>query len=534
LKQSFFSSLIFKVGLIIILIEIVVLASTGIYYIQQFNKEVDARIDNCAKLPGKMMASGILEYKAVREQGLMTELAGNDLIEAMVITVTGRVFYSLNTEFEGRIVSEVPGLSPEWFLPSVTESFLQQAGDNGDKHVSSITPILAGESAKPYYFLYLKISTSRTNQEKQNMANLFIIGSVLCIIITSLVILVSFRIMISKRLSNTLKGLKQIEDGALDTRIDPGTSKDEIAALQRGLNSMTSKLQETVVTLEKEITERIGAEEELTKHREHLEELVSERTGQLEEKTIELEQVNERLKELDHLKSMFLASMSHELRTPLNSIIGFTGILLQGISGPLSDEQKKQLTMVKGSGQHLLDLINDLLDVSKIEAGKVEVFVEEFALAAVANEVTAAISPVATNKELDVVTKLQDDIVLLSDRRRVKQVLTNLVSNAVKFTDQGQVTITGRRLDNDQVEFEVGDTGIGMKQEDIQRLFQPFQQIDESLTKEHGGTGLGLYLCRKILDLLHGEIRVESEYGTGTTFTVTLPLQHESETRGDE
>ena len=299
------------------------------------------------------------------------------------------------------------------------------------------------------------------------------------------------------------------------------------------LRGIKGKVIGAIVTVQ-DITERVRAEEELTKHREHLEELVSERTSQLEEKTIELEQANERLKELDHLKSMFLASMSHELRTPLNSIIGFTGILLQGISGALSDEQKKQLAMVKGSGQHLLDLINDLLDVSKIEAGKVEVFPEEFALADVANEVTAAFSPAADKKKLDVVTELQDEIVLLRDRRRIKQVLMNLVSNAVKFTDQGEVTITGKRLDNDQVEFEVTDTGIGMKQEDIQRLFQPFQQIDESLTKEHRGTGLGLYLCKKIVDLLHGEIRVESEYGTGTTFTVTLPLQHESETRGDE
>ena len=272
-------------------------------------------------------------------------------------------------------------------------------------------------------------------------------------------------------------------------------------------------------------------EEELREYREHLEESVKERTSELEEKTIELEQANIRLQEVDRLKSVFLASMSHELRTPLNSIIGFTGILLQGISGALSDEQKKQLAMVKGSGQHLLDLINDLLDVSKIEAGKVEVSVEEFALADVANEVTEAISPAANKKKLDVVTELQDEIVLLSDRRRIKQVLVNLVSNAVKFTDQGQVTITGKRLDNKQVEVGVSDTGIGMKEEDIQRLFQPFQQIDESLTKEHEGTGLGLYLCRKIVDLLHGEISAQSEYGTGSTFTITLPLQHESETR---
>lgn len=242
----------------------------------------------------------------------------------------------------------------------------------------------------------------------------------------------------------------------------------------------------------------------------------------------EIEEKNRQLQEADRLKSIFLASMSHELRTPLNSIIGFTGILLQEMVGRLNEEQKKQLTMVKGSGQHLLDLINDLLDVSKIEAGKADVSVEEFALADVANEVTEAISPAATNKELDVVTKLQDDIVLLSDRRRVKQVLTNLVSNAVKFTDHGQVTVTGKQLEKEQVEFQVSDTGIGMKREDIQRLFQPFQQLDQSLTREDEGTGLGLYLCRKIIDLLGGTIKAESDYGTGSTFTATLPLQHES------
>jgi signal transduction histidine kinase len=358
---------------------------------------------------------------------------------------------------------------------------------------------------------------------------LMAVGGILLALMISVIILTSNGIV--ARIRNLQRGTEIIAAGDLDHQVEI-RSDDEISELSRAFNEMTHKLKESYTGLNEEITARKQAEKELTKHREHLEELVNKRTSQLKEKTIELEQVNERLKELDHLKSMFLASMSHELRTPLNSIIGFTGILLQGISGALSDEQKKQLTMVKGSGQHLLDLINDLLDVSKIEAGKVEVFVKEFALAAVANEVTAAISPAANKKKLNVVTKLQDEIVLLSDRRRIKQVLMNLVSNAVKFTDQGQVTITGKRLDNDQVEFEVTDTGIGMKQEDIQRLFQPFQQVGESLAKEHGGTGLGLYLCRKIVDLLHGEIRAESEYGTGSTFTVTLPSRHESgETR---
>ncbi|MBA7567074.1 Sensor histidine kinase RcsC [subsurface metagenome] len=500
MKQSFFSSLIFKIGLIIILIEIIVLASIGIYYIQQFNKEVDARIYNYAELPGKMMASGILEYQAVREQGLMTELAGNDLIEAMVITVTGRVFYSLNREFEGRIISEVPGLSSEWFLPSVTESFIQETGDSGDKHVSSITPILAGESLKPYYFLYLKISTSRTDQEKQNIANLFMIGSVLCIIITSLVILLSFRIIISKRLSNTLKGLKQVEDGALDTRIDPATSKDEIATLQRGFNSMTSRLQETVVILEKEIAERKRAEEELKKYHEHLEELVKKRTSELEGKTGELEQANIRLQELDRLKSMFIASMSHELRTPLNSIM-------------------------KNSANHLLTLINDVIDVSKIETDRVELFIEDFNLADLMQGVKESFKVAADEKDLKLSLKMPERLIIKSDERRTKQVIMNLVSNALKFTDRGEIEIKVKKKD-ERVKVSVADTGIGIKKENMEKLFKQFSRIYVQGKPITEGTGLGLYLSKKIVNLLGGQLKAESEFGKGSKFTFTFPLEY--------
>ena len=525
MKQSFFSSLIFKIGLIIILIEIIVLTSTGIYYTQQFNKEVDTRIYNYAELPGKMMASGILEYEAVREQGLMTELAGNDLIEAMVITVTGRVFYSLNREFEGRIISEVPGLSSEWFLPSVTESFIQETGDSEDKHISSIVPIFAGKSLKPYYFLYLKISTSRTDKEKQNIANLFMIGSVLCIIITSLVILLSFRIMISKRLSNTLKGLKQVEDGALDTRIDPATSKDEIATLQRGFNSMTGRLQKTVVILEKEIAEHVRAEEELKKYHEHLEELVKKRTLELEGKTGELEQVNIRLKELDRLKSMFIASMSHELRTPLNSIIGFTGIILQGMSGGITGDQRKELTMVKNSANHLLALINDVIDVSKIETDRVELFIEEFNLADLMQGAMESFKVAVDEKNIKLSLKMPERLIIKGDERRTKQVIMNMVSNALKFTDRGEIEIKVEKKDAEVV-VSVTDTGIGIKKENMDKLFKQFSRIYTEGRPVTEGTGLGLYLSKKIVNLLGGQLKAESEFGKGSIFTFTFPLEY--------
>ena len=243
----------------------------------------------------------------------------------------------------------------------------------------------------------------------------------------------------------------------------------------------------------------------------------------------ELQQAMEELKELDRLKSMFLASMSHELRTPLNSIIGFTGWLLMGMVGDLNEEQKKQLTMVKFSANYLLDLINDILDISKIETGKVELAIEKFEISEVINDIVNSVLPLANDKGLKLMHNVPKGIMINSDKRRIKQILMNLVSNAIKFTDQGNVKIKVQLLNNNDMEFIVSDSGKGIKKEDMEKLFQPFQQIDMSSTKEHEGTGLGLYLCKKILDFLHGEISVISQFGKGSEFKFIIPIKFKEE-----
>ncbi|MCD6282453.1 PAS domain S-box protein [bacterium] len=284
----------------------------------------------------------------------------------------------------------------------------------------------------------------------------------------------------------------------------------------------------------RDITERKQAEEELKKHRERLEELVDERTHELVERTAELVQANIRLLEADRLKSVFLADMSHELRTPLNSIIGFTGILLMGIAGDLSEEQKKQLTMVKNSAAHLLSLINDLLDISRIEAGKVEVSLEEFGLDAVVSEVADSFLSAVSEKGLELLIDVAEGVTLFSDRRRLKQILMNLVSNAVKFTEHGSVRITGKVITGRGLEMRVTDTGIGIKREDMSKLFLPFQQVDASLTKKHEGTGLGLHLTKKLVTLLGGEIWAASEHGKGSEFVFVIPLKYREEPIDEE
>jgi PAS domain S-box-containing protein len=260
------------------------------------------------------------------------------------------------------------------------------------------------------------------------------------------------------------------------------------------------------------------AAEALRRARDELEERVRERTA-------ELVRANQRLEEMDRLKSQFLATMSHELRTPLNSIIGFTGILRQGFAGPINDEQKKQLGLVFGSAKHLLSLINDLLDLSRIEAGKVDLELEPFNFVEVIDEVIQNLSPMAAQKNIRLATDLPGrSIQMVGDRKRCFQVLLNLANNAVKFTDRGEVKITVR-TEGGQMRVCVADTGIGIKPEQIGMLFEAFRQLDGTAKRLYEGTGLGLHLCRRLLGLMHGAIGVESEFGKGSRFSFSLPLQ---------
>ena len=280
-----------------------------------------------------------------------------------------------------------------------------------------------------------------------------------------------------------------------------------------------------IASLGEDITERKQAEASLKEHAAILEQRVEERTALLREANQELARAVEHAQAADLAKSAFLATMSHELRTPLNSIIGFTGILLQGLVGPLNDEQKKQLGMVRESSSHLLDLINDVLDISKIEAGQLEVSRNPFDLGACLEKCMHGVRPLAAKRGLRLDLDLPTGIgAISSDRRRVEQVFINLLSNAIKFTEAGDVRVTVVVTDSD-VEIQVRDTGIGIRPEDLAKLFRPFRQVDTGLTRKYDGTGLGLSISKRLIELLGGQIRVESEPGKGSMFAFSLPLE---------
>lgn len=268
-----------------------------------------------------------------------------------------------------------------------------------------------------------------------------------------------------------------------------------------------------------DITIRKKAEIELEKYRNQLEGLVEKRTHQLEKEKIKAQSA-------DLMKSAFLATMSHELRTPMNSIIGFAGILLKELAGPLNDEQKKQLAMVKKSGEHLLGLINDILDISKIEAGKLKVSLKPFNYVNSLKNTINFLLPQAEAKGLNMVLKInENDITLISDERRVEQILVNLLSNAIKFSKKGTITVKVDVMNN-LINTQIIDVGIGISEENLVKLFKPFMQLEEGLSRSHEGTGLGLAICKNLIEKLGGSIDVKSQLGKGSNFTFQLPLEY--------
>lgn len=294
---------------------------------------------------------------------------------------------------------------------------------------------------------------------------------------------------------------------------------------------------ERIIALSRDISDRKEAELELEKYRDNLEKLVAERTSDLRKTQQalqfmleDLNSANARLLEVDRLKSMFIASMSHELRTPLNAVIGFSSILINEWVGPLNDEQKKNLTAILRSGKHLLSMINDVIDVSKIEAGMIDVGQEDFELDELLTEVEQVFASEAQKRKISLNVQ-QISLPMHADRRRLLQCLLNLVSNALKFTAQGGVTVTVRPNESQgSVTMVVTDTGFGIASEDQPKLFQAFSRISSPLTSTVPGTGLGLYLTKKIVEeILQGAISVKSEPGAGSSFSITLPIRQEKD-----
>ncbi len=274
----------------------------------------------------------------------------------------------------------------------------------------------------------------------------------------------------------------------------------------------------------REAMEKQALYEQLKQASEELERKVHAATADIAQQNELLRRQAFELEQASALKSQFLANMSHEFRTPLNAILGYTSMLQQGVAGPLEPAVKRHLGRVASNGQHLLSIINEILDISRIEAGRMPLQVSKFKVPDLVGEVIAELEPIIRRSKLEITTEVPKELrPIYSDRQKVKQILLNLLSNAIKFTAEGGVKISACALQAPRsLAISVADTGIGIAPEDHGRIFEDFKQLDNSPTRAYGGTGLGLSICRRLADIIGGDISVRSQLGKGSTFTLTL------------
>ncbi len=310
---------------------------------------------------------------------------------------------------------------------------------------------------------------------------------------------------------------QQFSSGNKQSRVEID-SKDEFGVLAKFMNEMFERIVEHENNLQTQARERKLAAQKVQEQRDTLQSM-----------TEKLTQARDEAFAASHAKSSFLANMSHELRTPLNAIIGYSELLIEESIDSSNQENVKDLERICSAGKHLLSLINDVLDISKIEAGKMDLLLEIFDVEPMLQEITSTISPMVRKNNNTFKYELhQDKITMCSDVTRVKQILFNLLSNACKFTCEGDITLSVEISGDNMIHFKVIDTGIGIDDIQIERLFTEFVQADDSTTREYGGTGLGLAICRRFCRLMGGDITVSSIPDKGSTFVASLPLRSEA------
>ncbi len=337
-------------------------------------------------------------------------------------------------------------------------------------------------------------------------------------------------VFLHSRLNNTdvVSFIHQIRDSGLKVPLVVITSlKDEagIALIEAGATDYLheSKVSPDTLTLVLRNAVRLYATEMQLRESN---ELLKSQNQELEAQKQQIELQKFRLSEVTRLKSQFLSTISHELRTPMNAIIGFSQFLLRPKSGQLSQPQHDMVDRIVKNGQNLLTLLNEILDFSKLETGQLSLKPQIFDISTAINSVVAEVTPLAVAKKLSLQVEYDlQNLITYNDPMRVKQVLTNLVSNAIKFTESGEVWVKIEETPENRIAIAVGDTGIGIDKEQQENIFEVFRQIDQTTTRKYPGTGLGLAIVKAFVDMMDGEISVESKLGYGSTFRVELPRQ---------
>jgi signal transduction histidine kinase len=544
------------------LIAVIAVLVTGfaLFSVVYYPRQVERRFRAQAELNARQLAEAASYALAPALEGDRRAEAGR-ILEGIQRNPDFR--FSLVADATGRVVAATPG-APDWALAYAREGGAARAFIHIQRDtLVAIAPIPFLAAAEPAGTLILGFSTGeirRLAREDRDLG-LWVGLLTLALGVGAAVVLANLYIRPVVALTSAAQRVAQGNLEGLSERV---RTHDELEVLGRSFEVMTNRLRISRDEIERQnrlLESRVQERTrqlmetiwELEEIRANLEQLVQERTRGLEqsraelaawaetleekvrEKTRELTEANlslgaslQRLQEMDRIKDEFLANMSHELKTPLNAVIGFSGLLLLETPDRVPDDVRDDLQVIHQNGRSLLAMIDSILDLSKIAAGKFQLELEAMDPMPVLDEVTALAAGLIMDRPIRFSYAPPPwRAQVLGDPVRFKQVITNLVGNAIKFTEQGVVAMTVAR-EGGRLRVRIADQGIGMTAEEMGRLFQPFQQVDGSVTRRFGGTGLGLALSARLMSLMHGWISVESEKGRGSTFTVDMPLLEEA------
>jgi signal transduction histidine kinase len=463
-------------------------------------------LDSAKNFQGSLVVETKMRYAIDIANNVRTDTTTN----AALIDETGTIFASSAPNQVGKPITNAQLVQVITGERGTTE----YVGADGEQYLAAYNPI----PGRPGWGVIISQAASEAFSGINRLALIALV-----VVVTAIILISIIAIWLSKTITRPLRELASAANritttGNLNEQI-PITSQDEVGELSASFNGMILGLRKTRLALEHWNRE--------------LEHKVEVRTKQLTRSNEKLEQTNEQLERVNMHKSQFLANMSHELRTPLNAIIGFSEILQDQVFGELTEKQRRYVGNIVSSGRHLLDLVNDVLDLSKVEAGKMELHWEDFSARQTVGEVITQLSTLATKKDLTMGVFYAPELDIISaDRGRFRQVLYNLVSNAIKFTPPG-----GRVQINCRIEpalekgaqmalFEIKDTGIGISADNLESIFESFRQVDNSYSRQYQGTGLGLALTRKLVEMHGGEVWACSTQESGSTFSFTVPLTH--------
>lgn len=667
MKISFYKSLAFKLSILILLIEVVILTISSVIYYRQFAQQVDARVEGRLQLPASLLENNLLRVVSIRDRETMTLLLGEDVQEVLIIEKNGDVLFTMNDTYRNRNVHEIAELSGYLndFSDDNKNSIYRDQIDEQNFLVNISDVNIASPTQELTYTIFIRTRIDSSEAEKKGIARVLFTGSLLIISFTTVGIIFFFNRLILKPVNVALQVLQMIRNGDLTARVRLPSAQDEMNILLAGFNEMIRQVEDLINTLEQRVRERtrdLGLASDVSKRittvldlNELLQQVVvltntsfnlyystiflvdenqqtlqrmasanrtgekvdevtqtisllaepsvvalaarkrahvlisdvqhsplhmsqsslsetrtelaipvmladkllgvfdlqSDKPGRFSEENLRLlqslaEQIaiavqnaqlfeaqlatTDKLRVADRVKSQFLASMSHELRTPLNAIINYSWFIVKGKLGPTTSKQEEALTTVVNSGNHLLNLINDVLDISKIEAGSLELFIQHDI--DLKKELQAAVetaTTLLTGKNVALNIQMEENVPCISgDRQRILQIILNILSNACKFTEEGSITLRTYQHDHEVV-IAVQDTGPGIAPEDYEAVFESFRQTEVGL-KQGGGTGLGMAISKRLTEAHGGRLWFESQVGKGSTFYVALSAPGNKET----